>query len=136
MTRPVDGDTATFGDVILSYSLVLVAKRSAPCVLALGERDGRVRLVLIRLSFPMFYHSWMAYPRKKSQPGQSPIRVEVQTTHFAPLLCSLRRFYIPAVKRERSVIGSIMEIMDMLCHRASLAVSSNARDSTGTKDLN
>lgn len=30
MTRPVDGDTATFGDVILSYSLVLVAERSAP----------------------------------------------------------------------------------------------------------
>uniref|UniRef100_K4AUN8 Ycf2 N-terminal domain-containing protein n=1 Tax=Solanum lycopersicum TaxID=4081 RepID=K4AUN8_SOLLC len=36
----------------------------------------------------------------------------------APLLCSLRRFYIPAVKRERSVIRSIMEIMDMLCRRA------------------
>lgn len=30
MTRPVDGDTATFGDVIFSYSLVLVAERSAP----------------------------------------------------------------------------------------------------------
>lgn len=31
------------------------------------------------------------------------------------------------------MIGSIME---MLCRRASLAVSSFARDSTGTKDLN
>ncbi|KAJ4979898.1 hypothetical protein NE237_010678 [Protea cynaroides] len=30
VTRPVDGDTATFGDVIFSYSLVLVAERSAP----------------------------------------------------------------------------------------------------------
>lgn len=44
--------------------------------------------------------------------------------------------YIPAGKRESSVIGSIMEIMEMLCRRASLAVSSFARDSTGTKDLN
>ncbi|KAG5568334.1 hypothetical protein H5410_064652 [Solanum commersonii] len=49
------------------------------------------------------------------------IRVKLQTSHFASLLCSLRRFYISAVKRERSVIGYIMEIMDMLCHRASLA---------------
>lgn len=30
VTRPVDGDTATFGDVIFSYSLVLLAERSAP----------------------------------------------------------------------------------------------------------
>ena len=30
MTRPVDGYIATFGDVIFSYSLVLVAERSAP----------------------------------------------------------------------------------------------------------
>ena len=37
---------------------------------------------------------------------------------------------------ESSVIGFIMEIMEMLCRRASLAVSSFARDSTGTKDLN
>lgn len=57
----------------------------------------------------------------------------------APLLCSARSddsTYIPAGKRESSVIGSIMEIMEMLCRRASLAVSSFARDSTGTKDLN
>lgn len=57
--------------------------------------------------------------------------------HFAPLLCSLRRFYIPARKRESSVIGSIISIMEMLCRIASLAVSSFARNSTGTnKDLN
>lgn len=37
-----------------------------------------------------------------------------------------------AAGRERAV-GSIMEIMEMLCRRASLAVSSFARDSTGTK---
>jgi len=39
VTRPVDGDTATFGDVILSsYSLVPVLMKSlevGPCVLAL-----------------------------------------------------------------------------------------------------
>lgn len=34
------------------------------------------------------------------------------------------------------MIGSIISIMEMLCRRASLAVSSFARDSTGTKDLN
>uniref|UniRef100_K4D8U6 Uncharacterized protein n=1 Tax=Solanum lycopersicum TaxID=4081 RepID=K4D8U6_SOLLC len=85
------------------------------------------------LSLCSITHGW---PTQGRNPGQSPIRVKVQTAHFAPLLCSLRRFYIPAVKRERSVIGSIMEIMDMLFRRASLAVSSFAHDSTGTKDLN
>lgn len=34
------------------------------------------------------------------------------------------------------MIGSIMEMSTLLCRRASLAVSSFARDSTGTKDLN
>ncbi|TMX01750.1 hypothetical protein EJD97_023729, partial [Solanum chilense] len=78
-------------------------------------------------------HRW---PTQGRNPGQSHIRVKVQTSHFGPFLCSLRRFYIPAVKREHIGIGSIMEIIDMLCRRASLVVSSFSRDFTETKDLN
>ena len=54
-------------------------------------------------------------------------------TQPTSLRCSARSDDSTAGKRESSVIGSIME---MLCRRASLAVSSFARDSTGTKDLN
>lgn len=57
-------------------------------------------------------------------------------TQPTSLRCSARSddsTYRP--ERERAV-GSIIEIMEMLCRRASLAVSSFARDSTGTKDLN
>lgn len=57
-------------------------------------------------------------------------------TQPTSLRCSARSDDSTAGKRESSVIGSIIEIMEMLCRRASLAVSSFARDSTGTKDLN
>ncbi|KAG5612165.1 hypothetical protein H5410_023446 [Solanum commersonii] len=88
------------------------------------------------LSLCSITHGWPTQGRNHNQGSHLYIRVKVQTAHFAPLLCSLRRFYIPAVKRERSMIGSIMEIMDMLCCKASLAMSSFAHDSIGTKDLN
>lgn len=44
MTRPVDGDTATLGDVIFSYSLVLVAERSAPVFWLWGSSLSLLRL--------------------------------------------------------------------------------------------
>jgi len=49
MTRPVDGDTATFGDVILSYSLVLVAERSAPVFWLWGGGSSLSQLWRTRL---------------------------------------------------------------------------------------
>lgn len=52
-----------------------------------------------------------------------------------PSLLSYTRGIEEKGLKERAV-GSIIEIMEMLCRRASLAVSSFARDSTGTKALN
>ncbi|GFS28498.1 hypothetical protein Acr_00g0002150 [Actinidia rufa] len=95
--------------------------------------DRRHWLMAVRTTGTVIFLRWG--DRDSCSPNLSP-RAGILKQAPTSLRCSARSDDSTAGKRESSVIGSIISIMEMLCRRASLAVSSFARDSTGTKDLN